>query len=512
MKSHGHVTVDEQNINQTIELLKRAQARADGQELAKATFNQPTTSTSGLQSYNLEQAAKNLYPVLAPLRNMLPRVGGQFATQANWKAVTAINTGNVFPGVAEGRRAGVIAVSTAEYFAAFRTLGEESNVTWEAELAAAQFDDIKARSAKSALEALMMAEEQVILGGSTSYSINGGAACPTPTLVNSTSGGTLAAQTWSVVCIPLAFDGRIRSTLAGGVVQTFTQSPAEGGSTITVNGGAGRASAAATATTTGTTSSLVASVSTSGVPGVRGAYAYAWFWGTGGSERLGAITKVSTVSITAAAPGGNQALSALNTSTDYSKNDLIHDGLLTMAANPANGAYWNALTGGAGLTPDSSGGIVEIDTALKYFWDTLRLTPTRILIGSQEVGTLKKKILSQPAASAARFTFTVQQGALIGGGMARGYLNPYGAANGPAEIPFMQHPFLPDGTIMFMTEKLPYALSNVTDVMRILTRKDYHQLEWPMRTRLYEYGVYTDQVLQHYFIPSLGVITNISDA
>ena len=95
--------------------------------------------------------------------------------------------------------------------------------------------------------------------------------------------------------------------------------------------------------------------------------------------------------------------------------------------------------------------------------------------------------------------------------MAKGYLNQYSTGNGPAEIPFMLHPFMPPGTILFLTDSLPYPLANVTNVMQILTRKDYHQLEWPLRSRQYEYGVYSDQVLQHYFMPSMGLITNITD-
>jgi hypothetical protein len=49
----------------------------------------------------------------------------------------------------------------------------------------------------------------------------------------------------------------------------------------------------------------------------------------------------------------------------------------------------------------------------------------------------------------------------------------------------------------------------VQNVYQMKTRKEYYQIEWPLRTRKYEYGVYADQVLQHYFPPSVGFITNI---
>lgn len=43
-------------------------------------------------------------------------------------------------------------------------------------------------------------------------------------------------------------------------------------------------------------------------------------------------------------------------------------------------------------------------------------------------------------------------------------------------------------------------------------RSGYYQTEWPRRTRAYEYGVYTDQVLQNFFMPGMYVLTNLSPA
>lgn len=40
----------------------------------------------------------------------------------------------------------------------------------------------------------------------------------------------------------------------------------------------------------------------------------------------------------------------------------------------------------------------------------------------------------------------------------------------------------------------------------------YYQIEWPRRTRAYEYGVYSDQVLQNYFFPGMTVLTGLSAA
>lgn len=55
------------------------------EQLAKSTFAQSGSATTGLTFYDLEAGAKFLYPVLTPLRNEIPRVSGRGGIQANWK-------------------------------------------------------------------------------------------------------------------------------------------------------------------------------------------------------------------------------------------------------------------------------------------------------------------------------------------------------------------------------------------------------------------------------------------
>jgi hypothetical protein len=119
-------------------------------------------------------------------------------------------------------------------------------------------------------------------------------------------------------------------------------------------------------------------------------------------------------------------------------------------------------------------------------------------------------VLTAPSGTVplSRFTYTQGQDMVRGGTAVRGYISPFGLGSAQ-EIPIRLHPNLPPGTIMALTDSLPYALNDVQNVYQIKTRKEYHQIEWPLRTRKYEYGVYSDEVLQHYFPPSLGFIVNI---
>jgi hypothetical protein len=487
----------------TVQLIKASQQ----ENLGKA-WTQSGTATSGITEYDLEAGAKLLFPVITPLLKRIPRVSGKGGIQANWRGITAINSAGISAGVGQGNRGGITTTTTKDYIAAYRTLGYDDNVSFEADLAAAGFDDLRSINVTNLLKSIMIGEERTVLGGNSSLALG---TTPTPTLVGSTTGGTLAAQTWSVVCVALAFDGYRNAGGAGslsGVVGAVTRTNADS-STDTYGGGAAQKSAAATATTTGSTGSIAATVAA-----VRGAVGYAWYWGTSGSEALGAVTSINSVSITAAATG-TQTITAAALTADNSQNTLVYDGLLTQIGTAANNSYYTAMpTGTAGtgtpLTSDSAGGIVEIDVALKAFWDNYRLTPTDIYVSSQEMTNISKKVLSASSTSAQRFVFNSEQGVLAGGTMVRSYLNKY-AMDGAAEIPIRLHPEMPAGTIMFFCDTLPYPLSNVSNVLQIRTRRDYYQIEYPLRSRKYEYGVYVDSVLQNYFPPAFGMISNIAN-
>lgn len=480
--------------------------------LAKSTFTEAASATSGLTFYDLELGAKFLYPVLTPLRNAIPRVSGAGGIQANWRAVTAINTQGLRFGVSNANRGGVLAVATTDYSAAYKGLGVETSVDFEAQYAGQGFDDIRAVAAKTGLESLMLGEEAMILGGNASSPLG---TTPTPTLSDVVTGGGLSANSvLSVICVALTHDGVVNASLAGGVQGAITRTNADGTSD-TFGGGAARRSANATITTAndGNATHAVRAA----VAPVAGALGYAWFWGAAGAETLGALTGVAALAINGTATG-TQTAASLGTA-DNSANALAFDGLLTQALKAGSGAAVTVqpqVTGaGAGisagtgtpLTSDGTGGIVEIDAALKQMWDAHRLTPDTIWVSSQEALNVSRKIVSGASATAMRFTTDD----LVGGGtMVRTYLNRFSMQGGSA-IDIKVHPNMPGGTLLMTTAMLPYPLAGVGNLMQIRTRQDYYQIEWPLRTRRYEYGVYADEVLQHFFPPAMAVITNIGN-
>lgn len=503
------------NITQeTIELAKSAQSNPD--DLIKS-FVQPGTATTGLQAYNLEAPAKKLFPVLTPLRNMMPRDTGGFAIQANWKAITNINVANMRAGVAEGLRGGRINHEQSEYLAAFRGFGLENDVTFEAGYAAKGYEDVKALAVTSTLQALMIQEERTILGGNTSLAMG---TTPTPTTATATTGGTIAAATYNVICVALGLQAYLDMVGAnnGGIGQIFDPATSAvpgqitrtnaGGTTTIFGGGNAQQSAAASQATTGSTSTLSATVAR-----VSGAVGYAWFVGTAGNERLQTVTSINSVTLTALVGTGQLASAIPGGAADRSTSAVDFDGLLVQAFKPGSNATIIAQpTGVAGtgtpLTADGAGGIVEFEQLFVNMYNRYRLSPSVIMVSSQELINISKKVISGSGAPLLQLFREIDGPTTIVAGTKIGsYMNK---VTGDV-VPVVVHPNMPAGTILFYTQNVPYPMSGVPSVARMLLRQDYYQLEWPLQQRKYDYGVYFDGVLQHYAPFSMGIITNIAN-
>jgi len=501
----------------TIDLVKVAQSKPD--DLIKS-FVSPGSATTGLQAYNLEGPSKKLFPVLTPLRNLLPRVSGGFAIQANWKAITDINVNNVRAGVGEGLRGGIITHAQSEYLAAFRGFGLENNVTFEAGYAAQGYEDVKSLAVTTTLQALMVQEERTILGGNTSVALG---TTPTPTTATATTGGTIAAATYNVVCVALTLNAYLDMVGAnnGGIGSFFSNLTAlvpgqitrtnAGGGTSVFGGGSARPSAAASQVTTGATSTISATVAA-----VNGAVGYAWFVGTSGAERLQAVTSINSVLLTSLTASTNQLLSAIpgGIVTDFSTSALDFDGLLTQAFKSGSNSTIitqpNGTAGtGTGLTSDNAGGVVEFEQMFVQMYNKYRLSPSAIYVSTQELVNITKKVIQGSGAPLLQLISNVKDVTTITAGTKIGsYLNK---VTGDV-VPVIVHPNMPAGTIFFYTQNVPYPMNGVPAVARMLLRQDYYQLEWPLVQRRYDYGVYFDGVLQHYAPFSMGIITNIGNA
>jgi hypothetical protein len=498
------------NLSQEVlNAIKSAQRASNSDVIAKSGFTQST----GLVNYDLQAPAKLIYPVITPLRNRIPRRRGNGGTATHWKTVTGINTANIAAGVQEGKRGGVITDNVVDVLAQYAGLGLENSVTFEAEYASVGFDDVRSLAVETTLQSLMIQEEQEIIGG------NGGASpvalgtTPTPTLSQSGTGGTFSAGTYSVICVALTNDGYITGSVSGGILASVTRTNADATTTTYGGGSAQKSSNATVVIASGTTNSISATVTA-----VNGAVAYAWFWGAAGNEVLGAITTINSVVITGLATGSQTAASL--PSSDNSVNSTVFQGLLyQIFASGSNSYIATQPTGTAGtgtpLTSDNAGGIVEINTAFRSFWDDYRVSPTMMIVNAQELNNITAKVIASGGAPLFRLNLdaaraSVSDLTLTAGTVIGSYLNKFTMGGGQV-VPVMLHPNVPAGTIIFYTDNLNYPVSNVRNPLEMRTRQEYYQTEWPLRTRQYEYGVYVDEVLVNYFTPAFGIITNIGN-
>lgn len=503
--------------NETLALIKAAQTQPSD-DLLKS-YSQSGTATSGLTFYDLEAPAKSLFPVLTPLRNAIARVTGGRGIQANWRAVTGINTTQVRAGVAEGQRGGAITHTTADYLAAFKFAGLEDYVTFEADWAAQGFDDVKALAVQNLLRSVMIQEEFMDLGGNASVALG---TCGTPTLVDVPDGGALTHnKTYNVRCVALTLSGYQQvAGVANGTVndaaaiasvqikRTFSRTNMDATSD-TVAGGCSQVSAQAQVSTANDSKGhgIKASVTPK-----TGAVAYAWFWGENGSDvLLGAVTTINSVLITATATGTQNVTDFTTSAADNSTDSLVYDGLLTQIMKSGSGAYFVDLaTGtpgtGTALTSDGAGGVTQIEAALASFWDNYRLSPSKIYVNAAQLQDISKLVVANGGAPLIRFAGEQGGGSLAAGVVVNSYLNKITGQSLKIEV----HPNMPVGTMMFWSDSVPYPVSNTGTLVRKLLRRDYYQIEWPLRTRRYEYGVYFDGVLQNFFPPAFGIVRNIA--
>ena len=503
---------------ETLASIKKAMG--DGNGLAKAAT---ITTSAGLVAYDLEAPAKNLYPVLTPLRNRIRRETKPSGAGEgpNWKEVSAIAGGGIssMPWVPEGQRAPRMSVTTADRSANYVTIGDEADVTFEAQSAGEGFEDVLASSGMRLLQSVMIKEELAILGGNRNVALG---TPTTPTVTTANSGGSILddAGGYIVRVVALTLEGYLAASLAGGVVNTQTITGMDG-QTYTLNGGSSNISAAGSS---GAVAGAVADTSTLSAytPVVKGAMAYAWYVGAhDGTPKLEAITTINSAKFTSLA-GTGQAYTAIT--ADHSKNaTYAFDGLLYSAFNSSLAYFSSLATGtpgtGTGLTSSGRGSVSEIDNMLESFWTNFRISPEEIYVSAQELKNITTKALvtsggasllnihqSMPMASG-------QQPVMVAGNTVGFYFNPFSLSGGQL-IPVKLHPNLPAGTLFAWAENLPayYQSANVPQTASVQCRRDYYQIPWPLVTRANQTGVYAEEVLKVYAPFALGIITNIADA
>jgi hypothetical protein len=497
------------------------------------------SQATNLLWYDMSPIIQFMYPYTnqIPLISKLPREPGEGGAYS-WKRITGININGVSSGVSEGNRGARIAINEQDMLAKFKTLGLESSVTFEGRLAAGRLrPDTLGISVQSALRSLRIDEEKILLNGNSSLPLG---ITPTPTV----SAGTVTGQTGTfsgavfVACVALSgmsinnYRPYDSATTAWGIPGRTTKINADG-SSDTYGGGSAAPSAITTVTPTG--SQCV----TATVTAVNNALGYGWFVGSTNNPAamyLAGMTPSNQAIFTAVPASTNQPLSSLyvgGLSVDNSTNVLVPDGIFTqifgatlgpapgtyMSTNPylpsgvsvgASGAIiYTMSSGNTGLTINGPT-IDEFDAIFKAAYDQYKLGFDRILISGQDMLGSFGAMLSDPSATN-NFRLVLDadgSGRVIAGQKVDGYMNKFQGNTLDVEV----HPWLPPGTIVFWSDRSPYELGNTPNLIEARVRQDYYQIQWPWKTRRYEYGVYVDEAFPLYFSPAFAIIRNLNPA
>jgi len=503
------------------------------------TFDQST----GLVWFDLSHIVQLMFPFkqLIPLISKLPRVKANGGTGHNWKRITAINVNNVSVGVSEGNRGGGIAVTLQNQSANYKTLGLEGSASWEARLAAMNLQpDALGNTIQATLRSVMIGEEQTLIGGNASTVLNQPALTVT---AGAAAGSALSAVEYYVVCVALTHAGWLASSLANGCPALISKTNTDG----TVDYVGGGSSLPSAEGNTGGAITAAAQV-TAYVTPVPNAVAYAWYFGaTSGLTRLQAITQGNKVIFNSAPSSTSQLITALknpasatspwNASAyqDHSCNLLLPDGILsqitgsvfgsapgtvmstnislpslasgTLALASSGAIVFTGATGNTGLTI-SGINVAEWDAVLQAAYDQYKIGFDKILMSSADIVSQLSPLLGEASATLFRIMFEADSasGRIIAGRKVTSYLNKFYGNTLDIEI----HPYLPPGTMLFWSDRVPYELSGTPNILEAHVRMDYTQIDWPPRTRRYEYGVYLDEVFAGYFMPAFALLTNIN--
>jgi hypothetical protein len=475
-------------------LAEIANIRGEVNERFGKTGNTTTTgitTTTGLVSIPLEKPAKSLYSVYTRLRQRLTREeSGGGGTGITWRAITDIFGGGYDAGIAEAATGSEVQFTEQDVTAAYKTLGKLASATFEAQSASETFDDAKAKATLGGLQNLQVSEELSLLGGcTTGVSIPG-------TLVfadTSTAGsGALTASTayyFAVSAVTLMGTDWVAGTGSRGhaTADSPNETDAVTGTHTTTASGAGNKSV------------------TLSWPAVKGAFAYNVYSGTTSTVHFMAQVTTNAYVQSALTPSSGNVPNSAN----QTANALQFDGIAVQAALAPSALFYDQANGK--LTA-GTGSIVEIDTACEDMFKK-RLAPTLLLTSGHEAKSIRDGVLSAgTAVSTQRFNTDVgPEGQIRAGSIFMEYTNPFFPGM-PIEV--MAHPYMPQGTMLLITEKLPpwFPNANIGTTWAVKPRREYYSVEYALATssgRKWPIGVYVEEVLKGYMPTATAVISGI---
>jgi hypothetical protein len=512
-------------------------------QLRKDAVTTGISTATGLNFYNLEPQAKNIYPVFYPLLASIPRKNPTWNGQrvgglgVNWKAIIAIDSGG-YPATTEGNRNSFMNFKEKDYYAPFKFLGKDVEVSFQAQATGLGFDDNIALAQLAQLNALLNGEERMILFGNSGPASAGGAygfalgKAATPTAVTVLTAadqngnlGFAGGAKVSVCVVPLTAWGLAMAT-ATGVTLPYNRVNADQ-SVDLINGGTGAVSDYSVVASPATTNMSVKVTTTA----IVGAVAYAWYVDTTDASSpaqangvFWGITPFPSAVLSGPSVATNQKVNATDSgtnkglTTDNSYNNIDFDGLMTLGFGNAGAAQPSYVKdfGGAGFTSNGDGTIKEFEDVMDYFWLNYKLTFDKIYVGGNLISAASRAIIASGAgaAGAQRIIFDRDSNGILSGGTKLvEYRSKYSNTGAPKALPVLTHPWMPQGTVYFDLINNPYPAAGATipTVRQIMSLEDHFSIKWPYRKLQHELGTYCFEMLQHYIPFGIAVLTGFDN-
>jgi hypothetical protein len=443
-------------------------------------------NSTGLVPYDLEAPSKLLVPRLTPLRNEIPRGKGQgtarqFKRILGWSNAGVGGVPDMSPfmnsqsvqtnfGSLALRRGAKITYASDSKSVAYVEMSLSDQVNWVAQFAGQGFQDIRSLSQTALLWAHMGGEERAMLygRGSSGNGYAGNIAAPVIASSTATTGGTIAAGTYTIV--------------------------------VTAKGGFGETAVSNTATqvTTGATSTITVNVTTepTGSLGVYRLYV---------SQAGGAVgtatfqTEFVGTSVTITAPPtstGAVNAGAANTSSDA----LGYDGFLTVQSDPAQTGYFNRQN--AALNAANPGD--EFQVAFLAMYQLNKADPDCVYADGS---TMKKLGDLLKTTSSASYKLNLDgdgHGHFLGATVV-GLENQVTRKMVSLDV----HPWMPQGCALIRSRTLPIPDSEVSATSEVINVQEYMAVDWPVVQFTYDQSTYQFGTLVHYAPAWSGLIAGI---
>ena len=435
------------------------------------------TEATGLYYFDLSPLV-NLIPVVTPFRDLVPRKGSPDGNPfAVWRAFMDATDSQPDPSMGFDYAAPEMVFLEQDFQARYKPTGMAVNVTQDSFDLAKNYGDPYANATFQTLNQVLIGDDRKQLCAQ-SFALK---AATAPTLVQNTTGGTIAASTTVYV-------GVAARTGSG---YFWGSGNSQGAS---ANGASGSGTA---------TNSVTASTAA-----IRGAACYDWFQSANGTTwwyytttTVNTVTMTSVITSNNAVPSGTglpdltkkwqgaTGVPTFNGSADNgSANANDYDGFIASLsgdydgngrwAQPgtgtANPSIWNSLNGAA-LTL-SGGSIAEIDNYIFLaLWQQVKCSPSAIMMNAVQAQEIAHLVLG--SSSATTFLQTDESGRInvTAGGRVGQMVN---TAAGGITVPIEVHVSLPPGKIIGRTDRVPFPQAGIDSVLEQRCLRDTAQFEY----------------------------------